>query len=286
MRLALIGAGCWGKNYIKTINQLSDFELTYLVSSNPESKALVSSKTILLPTWQALREKSDYDGVIIATPPQTHILLAKNFIDKSLLIEKPLSMNLLETNAFLDLCGDHNILVDYIHLFNPIYIRMKNLIKQSGPVKKIKCVAGNYGPFRENVPILWDWAVHDVAICLDLLGEGLMDTTIEKYNQLDLKESLAFKLYFSGDRSASIAVSNILDEKTKRVTVYTENDVILYDDVAKYLTVNGKIEDIETEINPLAEVLMAFKQGKSNVNMTRLITEFLVSIEGKIYASA
>ena len=39
-----------------------------------------------------------------------------------------------------------------------------------GPIREIAAVAGNRGPYREDVAVLWDWGPHDVAMALDLVG--------------------------------------------------------------------------------------------------------------------
>ncbi len=40
-----------------------------------------------------------------------------------------------------------------------------------GGARAIQSVGGAQGPFRPGVPVLWDWAPHDIAMCLDLVGE-------------------------------------------------------------------------------------------------------------------
>ena len=43
LRFGLIGAGRWGKVYIKTLERMDGFELVRLASTNPNAKKLVNS---------------------------------------------------------------------------------------------------------------------------------------------------------------------------------------------------------------------------------------------------
>jgi len=38
-------------------------------------------------------------------------------------------------------------------------------------VKRITARAGSWGPFRSDIPVLWDWGAHEIAMTLDVMGE-------------------------------------------------------------------------------------------------------------------
>ena len=72
LRLGLIGAGHWGKVYIKTLERLPGFSLARLASNNPESRNLVHEGCQISKNWQEVTSADDLDGVIIAAPPKMH----------------------------------------------------------------------------------------------------------------------------------------------------------------------------------------------------------------------
>ena len=49
LRLALIGAGRWGRNYIRTVALSSDAELMRVASSNPQTRGLVPASCAVDP---------------------------------------------------------------------------------------------------------------------------------------------------------------------------------------------------------------------------------------------
>ena len=54
LNLGLIGAGVWGRNFIKTIAGLDGARLTRLASRNPESPALVPPDCVISEDWRDL----------------------------------------------------------------------------------------------------------------------------------------------------------------------------------------------------------------------------------------
>lgn len=149
MKLLLIGSGTWGSNFIKTCNELN----ISLTVGNRDN-------------WQELIESKEYQGVIIATPPNSHVDIAEYAFQHNLpcIIEKPLSLNLQDCERLYQ----YNIpvIIDYIHLFSDNYQLIKQKIDPN-KINKIISTGGNLGPFR-NYSTLWDYAPHDLAMILDL----------------------------------------------------------------------------------------------------------------------
>jgi len=72
LRLGLVGAGRWGRNYIRTIAELEDVVLARLASRAPDAAALAGDGCAVAADWSELITAGDLDGVIVATPPATH----------------------------------------------------------------------------------------------------------------------------------------------------------------------------------------------------------------------
>ena len=174
LRLGLIGAGRWGRVYIKTIERMNGFSLVRLASRNPESRSLVNKDCQISDNWRAVAEAKDLDGVIIAAPPIMHaeITRAAIYASNPVIVEKPLTLDLGEAEALLSEAEQHRaiVLVDHIHLYHPAYRALKKLGSGLGPVQTIHGMAGDWGPFRKDVSILWDRGSHDVAMCIDIFG--------------------------------------------------------------------------------------------------------------------
>lgn len=137
--LALIGKGRWGEKYIETIKNIENCRLKYVVSRDYDTIGEV-------------------DGVIIATPPETHEEILKHF-SCPILCEKPLVTTLDGMKAV-----EGKIMTGFTHLYNNEIAAWK-----SKQVKNIKVSLGNTVAYSKSSS-LWEMGVHGIAISLFLLG--------------------------------------------------------------------------------------------------------------------
>lgn len=241
IRLGLVGAGRWGRVYIKTLSSVEGIELSWLASKNPESLKLVGPKCRVTPNWRDLIDAPDLDGIIIAAPPEFHAEIALSAIKAKLgvLVEKPLTLSLSQAEALYDAAEQENalVIVDHIHLFNPAYRKLKELVSSYKPINFIRSIAGNRGPFRKDTPVLWDWGTHDVAMCIDLIGSTPVEV---KAKRLDYKETsegfgetLSLQLFFKDGIQADIVIGNTMNEKKRILEVNFREKVLVFDDLSK-----------------------------------------------------
>jgi len=237
LNLGLIGAGAWGRNYIKTIAGLDGVALTRLASRKPESAGLVSAECVISGDWHDLIAAGDLDGVIIATPPTIHAEMTLAAIDAGIpvLVEKPMTLSLAEAETVVGAALAKNaiVMVNHIHLYSAAWEVLKREAKEHGPLQAISTVAGNWGPFRQETQMLWDWGTHDVAMCLDLVGRRPETAIARRIETRDVDngigEALGLVLGF-GDITAKIAISNLITEQNRLFTASLKGGELIYDD--------------------------------------------------------
>ena len=237
LRLGLIGAGRWGLNYIRTIAQLDSVKLVALTGRSPEAAAAAGPECAVLADWRALLEFPRLDGVIVSTPAETHFEIASAALGRRLptLVEKPLTTRPEEARrlAELALAGDTPLLTDHVYLFHPGYRALRARLAGQR-VRGVVGVAGNAGPRRPDVSVLWDWGPHDVAMCLDLLAAP--PTTCRLLVEPgrtaagEAGESIALSLEFEGGVSAELRMSNLLATRTRVLTVRTDAETLVFED--------------------------------------------------------
>jgi hypothetical protein len=126
------------------------------------------------------------------------------------------------------------MMVDHIHVFSHAFQVLKANTVKLGRIYEIETFAGNFGPYRNDVSVLWDWAPHDVSMTLDLLNATASDTEILSYDNYKvysgtISESLYIKLNVK-KISVKISISNHI-QKTRIFRVYCERGIIEYDDM-------------------------------------------------------
>lgn len=256
LRVGLVGLGQWGR---KVLSVLREFDVSIVVaSSNPEASSWLRQDETLVSDWRDL-EGARLDGVIIATPPATHgsLLYACDAWGVPALVEKPLCLDYLEA---LELHRRLKIpvLVDHILLFHEGFRRLREFDPQ---VRLIRCEGGGAGPIRD-VPVLWDWGPHDVALTLGLIGEfphAVVSVGNSDYSVVYLD--------FGSGLGSFILNSRIGPVKERRLTVWCEKEVYVIDflggpGLVRFSEVGSEPEVLVQEVRPpLVCVLEEFLDG-------------------------
>jgi predicted dehydrogenase len=178
----------------------------------------------------------DLDALVIAAPPAVHAEIALAAIDagRPVLVEKPLTLDVASAERIVARAAERGVLVmvDHVHLFHAAYRALKRSVAAQGGVREIRAEAGDRGPHRPDVSVLWDWGSHDVAMCIDLLGiepEAVDAECLERRRVGGaIGERLRLVLRFPGDVVARIGLST-LDEHQRRFDVHLDSQVLRYD---------------------------------------------------------
>jgi predicted dehydrogenase len=237
VKLGLVGAGRWGKNYIRTVASLSDCALVAVASSNPETSRLVPPGCRVVAAWKDIVAADDVDGVIVASPPDTHaeILEAAVYAGKAVLVEKPLVRSIADIPrieaAVQRATGP--VMVEHTLLFHPGFRALEREARSREPIRGVRSSAGAHGPYRRDTPVLWDWGPHDVAMCLQLLGP---DCAVQGARCLEalpiegvMAERLHLRLLFAGQIPAEIQLST-LEDKHRWFAVDFDRETLMFQD--------------------------------------------------------
>ena len=99
--ICVVGAGNWGKNHIRTLNELG--LLGGIIESNSEVRSNIENQYPTVSVYQnledALQNKA-FDGFTVATPVNTHFEIAKKIIPIYLL-KKRIYTNLKQKKVLI-----------------------------------------------------------------------------------------------------------------------------------------------------------------------------------------
>ncbi|MDA0999765.1 MAG: Gfo/Idh/MocA family oxidoreductase [bacterium] len=240
LRLGLIGAGSWGRNYIRTIAEMPRLALSRLCSRNPESRAMAGAACACTEDWREIIAAGDVDGLIVAIPPALHAEIAAAALEAHIpvLIEKPLALDLENALRLHRLAEKTSTpaMVNHIHLFHPAYRRLKQEAAALGTPMAIRSEGGNRGPFRADTPPLWDYGPHDIALCLDLLQDEPHAIEAKRERSEETEEGygevIAVRMDFAGGARAHIRCGNLMEKKRRWFGAYFEKEVLVFNDLA------------------------------------------------------
>jgi predicted dehydrogenase len=171
--LAIIGAGYWGPNLVRTALATPEFRLDWLCDLQIErARAVLGPYTTVRPTdsYEAVLSDPAVAAVAIATPAATHFDLVRSAIEagKNVLVEKPLTPAVAEGEklAWLALRSGLVLMCDHTYCYTPAVQRIRELIRSGeiGDVQFIDSVRINLGLVQPDVDVLWDLAPHDLSI--------------------------------------------------------------------------------------------------------------------------
>ena len=175
--------------------------------------------------------------MIIATPPRLHFGMAHFALSRDIpvLVEKPLTMNVRQARMLGALALERGVplLVDHVYLYHPAYRVLRSELRGKGPFS-IESSAGNDGPYRPGISVLWDYGPHDVAMCMDLVGETPTHVSATRLDRRAIgaavAETLQLHLEFSTGDKADITVSNQLRSRTRLLSMRAGSDLLVFDD--------------------------------------------------------
>ena len=131
VRLGLIGAGHWGRVYIRTLAAVEGVRLSRVASRNPGTAQLVPAGCAVDLEWRKILDHRQIDGVIVASPPAMHAEMIRAAVEAGLpvLVEKPLTLDLAAARAVRSTVERHGgfVMVGHTHLFHPAYRKLKEL---------------------------------------------------------------------------------------------------------------------------------------------------------------
>jgi predicted dehydrogenase len=178
INIGIIGAGYWGPNLVRNFSSCPLTKVVAVCDANPKRLEAIGrqfSHVKLVSSVEQLLELQ-VDAVAIATPVFTHFELASRCLEagKHVLVEKPLTSTVMESQALVDLaakCG-RILMVDHTYLFNNAVCKIKELVDRGelGDLYYVDSVRINLGLFQKDINVIWDLAPHDLSIVDHVLG--------------------------------------------------------------------------------------------------------------------
>lgn len=302
VNLGLIGAGRWGRNYIRTVERLPGVRLAAVASRNPETQTRVGPSVQVVREWKSILDFG-LDGLILAVPPTVQPEMALRAIEAGLplLLEKPMALDPVLAREIVGQAQarDVYVAVNHIYLHHPAFIQLKRCLAETGErITVIRTHSGNHGPFRTEWDALWDWGPHDVAMALDLIdGPAIVEQAQLKTHDSDQPGAGNFflNLGLSNGVSAQLTFGNLMPRRVRQLHVATSAGEYVFDDEAENcLIFRASEKDIVLPVpeeRPLDNVLGAFAyqlraRAGSNVHLgdTVMNIDLLAQVETAVAA--
>lgn len=239
-RIAVIGSGYWGKNLVRNHHDLGSLKLIC-----ERNETLLNHFQELYPNvetciaYNDVLSRGDIDGIVIATPAETHYNLAREALlaGKHVYVEKPLVLDEQNGEELIAIAenNDRSLMVGHLLQYHPVFVKIKELTLNGelGRVNYIYSNRLNLGKIRREENILWSFAPHDISMILSLAGEEpiTVHATGGNYLHKRIADVTTTHLEFPSGLKAHIFVSWLHPFKEQKLVVVGDKKMAVFDDI-------------------------------------------------------
>ena len=292
IRIGVIGYGYWGDNLVRNFSEVMGAQVVAVSDLRPQRLALINGRYPAVTTATDAREvihHSEVDAVIIATPVSTHYDLALQALKagKHVLVEKPLAETSEQSIRLIEEASRRScvLMVDHTFVYTSAVRKIQDLVASNGlgDIYYYDSVRVNLGLFQHDVNVIWDLAVHDLAIMDYVLPiQPRAVSAIAMSHIPGEPEDVAYlTLLFDGNLIAHIHVNWLAPVKVRRTLVGASRKMILYDDLepSEKVKVYDKGVTVGNNTEGMYQMLIGYRTGDMwapQLDMTEaLLTEAL-----------
>ena len=242
LKVGLIGYGYWGPTLARNLSDVRGVTLAAVTDRRPERREAVAARhpaARLFDDPLAMLDGADLDAVVVATPVATHYALGVAALErgKDVLIEKPLAAASAEAERLAELAERRQrvLMVDHTYVYAGAVRKIADLVERGelGDVRYYDSLRINLGLFQSDVSVVWDLAIHDIALLQFLLHRRFL--TVQATGGCHLGEGLEnvahITLGLDGGVQAHVNVSWISPVKIRQTIIVGDRKMLLYDDL-------------------------------------------------------
>ena len=298
INVGLIGYGYWGPNLARNLAETPAFEVAAIADARPERLGLAARRHRGVTTFadaRALLDCSSIDAVVIATPIATHHPLAKAAIErgKHVLVEKPLAASCREAEELAAAADRRGVrlMVDHTFVYTGAVRTIRAIVEshELGELLYLDSVRVNLGLFQQDSNVIWDLAVHDLAIMDHLIAErpvavSAIGSTIAGYRH----ETIAYiTLHFAGGFLAHFHVNWLAPVKIRHLLLGGRQRMLVYDDMDRFDKVRVYDKGVDFDVHDdetRRQILVSYRTG--DMHAPRLDRREALALVAQEFASS
>lgn len=277
LRVAVIGAGSFGRNHIRVVGQMPGVELSAVVDSDAKKLASLDLplSTPRLRSIEGLPQS--IDAALLVTPTNTHEELATRLLQSGIdvLVEKPIAdssaagerlARIAEVNARI-------LQVGHLERFNPAVAALSEVVTL--PLFFEIHRLSVFTPRSLDTDVVLDLMIHDLDIVLALVKQSPVEIRAAGISVLSPKVDIAnVRLAFSTGCVANLTASRVSTERVRKLRLFQPGQYITVDYARQEAALLRVAQDGVAEVpkidfaqlpvekrEPLQEELIAFFQS-------------------------
>jgi predicted dehydrogenase len=231
IRVAVVGAGQFGRNHVRVARESSRGELVAVVDTDATRAHEAAAGCLALSDHRDLRGR--VDAAIIAAPTAAHAAIGCELMQAGIdvLVEKPVAADLASATRLIETaqgCG-RILQVGHLERYNPAVLALEQVVTQ--PLFFEIHRMNLFSPRSLDVDIVLDLMIHDLDIVLHLVGAAeLEEIRAAGISILSDKVDIGnVRLQFRGGCVANLTASRVSTERVRKLRLFQPHEYISLD---------------------------------------------------------
>jgi predicted dehydrogenase len=232
IRVAVVGAGDFGRNHARVYRELAEAELVGVVDPNAERAAKIAAEfsTKVFPDIESLAGL--VDAASVAVPTVAHARIGCRLLELGIdvLVEKPMAASLSEADDLIPAAsrGGRILQVGHLERFNPAIVAVMPVLNR--PLYFEVHRLGVFTPRSLDIDVVYDVMIHDLDILLALVGAPVVDIKAIGIPVVTDKVDIAHvRLDFETGAVANITASRVSTERVRKLRFFQQHEYISVD---------------------------------------------------------
>jgi len=261
-RVAVVGAGQFGRNHCRVVHESARAQLRFVVDRDPARAAEQAALYGAQPLTDARELAGRIDAAVVAVPTTAHEETGRMLLEAGIdvLVEKPIAPDLESADRLIEAAGRHGRILQVGHLerFNPAVIELQR--RATLPLFFEIHRMNLFSPRSLDVDVVLDLMIHDVDIVLDLAKAEPQEIRAAGISILSGKVDIAnVRLQFPNGCVANLTASRISTERVRKLRLFQPQQYLSLDygrqDLAIFSVSEGRQIGFEQAKVPQGEPL-------------------------------
>ena len=232
IRVAVIGAGAFGKNHLRVLHESPDAELVAVVDTDAGRAAEAADRHHCRAITNLAELPGLVDAAIVAVPTTSHADVGCRLLESGIdvLIEKPIAADLASAQRLIDSADSNGRILQVGHLerFNPAVqaVQKKVTLPLFFEIHRMSM----FTPRSLDVDVVLDLMIHDIDVVLALTNLEPEEIRAAGIRILSEKVDIAnVRIAFPGGCVANLTASRVSTEKVRKIRLFQPHQYISLD---------------------------------------------------------
>jgi predicted dehydrogenase len=228
IRVAVVGAGEFGRNHVRVWRELEGAELVGIVDDNAGRAKAVAAEfgtRVIRDVYALVAEH--IDAASVAVPTKDHSRIGCILLDSGLdvLVEKPMAATLREADGLIASAkrGSRILQVGHVERFNPSVTAVQSIV--SRPLFFEVHRLGVFTPRSLDIDVVYDLMIHDLDIVLSLVQAPVADIKAVGIPVITDKVDIAHaRVEFANGTVANFTASRVSTERVRKMRFFQAHE--------------------------------------------------------------